>query len=79
MDAAIDGAVFFDTVTDHAAATVIANRREGVNRTLERIERVLLVILNDGKAFIVIVSANFALHGLVLRGHVNANGMPREE
>jgi len=62
MGAAIDHTLLFDSVPDDAATAMVADRREGMNRTLERIERVFLAGKVDFEGLVVIVAASFAYH-----------------
>ena len=67
MRAAENPRVLLDAVTDDAALTMRANRRESLNGAFEAVERPRSVVHDDLEAFVVVVSADFALgHGLVL-------------
>src|SRR5438128_8563736 len=76
VSAAENRAVLLDAVSHHMAAAVSAGRRQCVNRTFERIERVPLAGQFDDKSLVVLVAANFAFHDTVLRYFVRANGVP---
>jgi hypothetical protein len=60
VGAAVDCAVGLDAMADHAAIAVLAARREGVDRALETVERVVVTVENDLEGLFVFVSANFA-------------------
>src|SRR5919198_5000041 len=60
VSAAEDPTVRLDAVADHAAATVGAERRERLNRTLEAVERVPLASAHDFERLVVVVTANLA-------------------
>jgi hypothetical protein len=54
-----DDAILLDAVTNDLAAAVRTDRRQGVNGTLERIERVPSSSHLDRERFVVVVAANF--------------------
>jgi hypothetical protein len=60
MRAAVERAVRFDAVTDDLAPTVVAHRRELVNRALEAVERVGRSVANDVERKVIFVTADFA-------------------
>jgi len=63
-DAAKDHAVLLNAMTDHAAATVPAGRRQRVNRALEGIKDVFVTIERHGERLVVFIAAHFAFpHG----------------
>jgi hypothetical protein len=62
VGAAIHFAVGFEPVTDDAALTVIALRRERMYGAFERVKRHGFVGHRDLKALIVVVPANVAFH-----------------
>ena len=64
--ATIERVVSLYTVADYAAAAVIADRREPVNRTLERIKRVALASRDNIEAQFVIVPTHLAFTHLTL-------------
>jgi hypothetical protein len=61
MDAAEDGAILLDPVTNHLATAVSANWRQCMDGTLECIERVLLPIHRHRECLVIVVAAYFAL------------------
>src|SRR5262245_52461021 len=64
VDAAEDRVVLFDSVPDHAAAAMIADRRECMDSALEAVERVRASVDLDLERLVVLVAAGFALgHG----------------
>jgi hypothetical protein len=70
LDAGMGGAVgatenaalLFYAMTNHLAAAVLAGWGQCGDRTLERIEGMLLALHRDRKRFVVIVSTKFAAH-----------------
>lgn len=62
MVAAIHLAAGFHTVADDVAITVVALRRERVDRAFETVERMALTVSDDLKRLVVIVPANFTPH-----------------
>jgi len=68
LHAAEKGSIILDTVADDLAAAVGTDRRQGVNRTLERVEDVLPAIHRHGENFVISVTAHFTLgHGSILQ------------
>lgn len=59
VSATKDHAVCFHAMADHATTTVVALRRERMNRALEAIERVRSSVGDDFESLVVIVSTNF--------------------
>jgi hypothetical protein len=66
MRAAVNRVVLFDAVTDDLAAAMGAGRRQRVDGALKRIERVRLAVHGDLERLVIIVAANFTLHGYLL-------------
>jgi hypothetical protein len=66
VSTAEDPAVRLDSVSDHTAATVSADRRERVNRTLEAVERVRVACAHDLERLVVVVTAYLADGHLLL-------------
>ena len=60
MDAAKDLSIGFDTVADHPAMAVRANRRERVDCALKAIEDVMLAGNDYLKCLVIFIFANFA-------------------
>jgi hypothetical protein len=67
VSAAVNGPILFNSVAHNVAAAVRAGRRQRMNSALERIKRVPLTTQLDRKRLVVIVSADFAFHGSILR------------
>jgi hypothetical protein len=76
-----NGVIHLHAMADDMAAAVRTRGREGMNRTLERIERVPLAVTFNDKCLVVIVSANFAFHGnlLLLANGRKASATPDAE
>src|SRR5262245_66387126 len=51
----------FDAVSNHSARTVIAGRRQSLNRTFEAVECMPRAIKNDVKRLVIVIPAHFAL------------------
>jgi len=60
VGAAEHRSVGFDAVTDDRASAVLTARRQGMDRALERVERVLLASGHDLERLVVLVSADLA-------------------
>ena len=54
-------AVLFDAVADYSAAAMGANRRQGIDRALERIKDVLVTVHRYRKSFVILVAAYITL------------------
>jgi hypothetical protein len=70
----------FHPVSNHAAAAVIANRGQGVNRAFKGIEGMLMAVERHREGFVVIVAAGFALrHGhRLLKRRVSKYESPKD-
>jgi hypothetical protein len=66
VSTAEDPAVRLDSVSDHRAPTVSADRRERVNRTLEAVERVRVACAHDLERLVIVVTAYLADGHLLL-------------
>src|SRR5215207_4281934 len=66
VSTAEDLAVRLDSVSDHTAATVTADRRERVNRTLEAVERVRVACARNLERLVIVVTAYLADGHLLL-------------
>ena len=62
MSAAEKPPPHFDAMADHPAFTMLTYRRDGLNRTLEAVERMACSGDYQFKGLVVFVTANFALH-----------------
>jgi hypothetical protein len=51
----------FGSVTDDPAATMLANRSNSLNRTLEAVKNVMRSRSNYFEAFVIFISADFTL------------------
>jgi hypothetical protein len=60
MRAAIEVVAHLDAVPDNAAVTVLANRRQHVDRAFERVKGMRLSVENDVESAFVSISAVFA-------------------
>jgi hypothetical protein len=60
MGAAEKSTLGLVTVADDLALTVLAGRREYVNRALEAVEGVFVAVMDDGERPMIGVSADFA-------------------
>ncbi len=61
IGAAVEGVVCFNTVADDLTTTVIAHRRQLLDRTLEAVEDVRLSRRDDLKGEMIIIAADFTL------------------
>ena len=60
MSTAEEATTHFDPLTDDSALAMFANRRDGLNRTLETVERVPRSGRNQFESLVIFVPANFA-------------------
>ena len=60
MDAAEDLSIGFHSVADDPAFAMWANRRQGVDGTLEAVKRVVLSGNDNVKRLVIFIFANFA-------------------
>ena len=61
MGATINRAARFHSVTENPAAAMGANRRQGIDRALERIKDVLMTVHRYRKSFVILVAAYITL------------------
>jgi hypothetical protein len=60
VNAAVDGAILLNAVTDHPATAMGAHGSQRVNGTLEGVESVFTACHVDGEGLVVVVSAHIA-------------------
>ncbi len=74
--AAVESAAMLDTVPYDLAAAMGADRGQGVDRALERVERVRPAIQRHGEGLVVIIAADLALrHWSTSRAGVDWSGV----
>lgn len=67
VGAAKDYTVMFDTVANHATATMVADRRERVNGALKGVKGLGMACHGHRERFVIVISANIAFHGPISR------------
>src|SRR5581483_3012414 len=72
--AAEDGVPGLHAVSNDAAATVGAGRRQGMDGAFEGIEGMLIAVHGDGECLVVLVAANVTFHRAFLQKKGHAKG-----
>jgi hypothetical protein len=66
-------AILLHAMSHDMTSTMLTYWSQLVNRTLKRVERVPLFSQQNRKRLVVVVAADFALHGSTLSGIASAN------